>query len=133
MAMDLTISPTDRMLRVSTYGNGVFERPLVEAPTTAPEGVPGVAVSLAQNRPNPFNPSTEIAFTLAEAGPVRLEVFDAAGRRVRTLLRGHRAAGEHRESWDGTDAAGRRVASGTYHYRLTAGGEVRARSMTLVK
>ncbi len=133
MAMDLTISPVDRMLRVSTYGNGVFERPLVEVPTAIDGSVPTAAVALAQNHPNPFNPATVISFDLGAAGQVTLAIYDAAGRHVRTLMQETRSAGRHEVRWDGTDAVGRRVASGTYVYRLQAGGEERSRTMTLVK
>lgn len=64
--------------------------------------------------PNPFNPSTELHFHLEAPQSVTLEVFDLAGRHVRTLLHGQLPAGPHRVRWDGTDHVGRPVASGTY-------------------
>jgi hypothetical protein len=121
------------MLRVSTYGNGVFERPLAPLPTAVTDGGPAAPLALRQNHPNPFNPSTVITFRLAAPGPVTLAVYDAGGRRVRTLVQERLASGEHRAAWDGTDTAGRRVASGTYVYRLAADGQIRSRSMTLLK
>ena len=134
MAMDLTISPVDRMLRVSTYGNGVFERELASYPVRVSDGVPVAgAIDLGQNYPNPFNPSTVIEYSLGREGPVTLTVTDAAGRKVRTLVQGRMAAGEYSVVWDGTDEAGRRVASGAYVYRLRGSGEVRGRVMTLLK
>lgn len=84
--------------------------------------------ALAQNQPNPFNPSTEIAFTLAAPGDVRLEIFNSLGRRVRTLVEGQRAAGAHTITWDGRDENGRTVPSGTYLYRLSAGHETLSRT-----
>jgi flagellar hook assembly protein FlgD len=88
---------------------------------------------LGQNVPNPFNPATSITFTLAEPGPVRLEVFDLAGHRVRVLAEGPRRSGAHTLRWDGTNDDGRALGSGTYIYRLgTREGEL-SRKATLVR
>ena len=70
--------------------------------------------------PNPFNPRLEIAFNLPRAGHVQVEVFDARGRLVRTLLQADAPAGAGTLIWNGDDAGGRPVASGVYHLRLTA-------------
>jgi len=88
---------------------------------------------LAQNSPNPFNPGTVIRFGLAETRSVEVSVFSVAGRRVATLQRGPLPAGPHAVTWDGRDAAGRPVASGTYFYRLTAGDFRAVKSMVLLK
>ncbi|MFO7655063.1 MAG: FlgD immunoglobulin-like domain containing protein [Candidatus Krumholzibacteriia bacterium] len=101
--------------------------------TTAAPEVPLAGTMLLPNRPNPFNPATTIVFVLAEDGPVRLDIHDGAGRRVRTLRTGRASAGRHEATWDGRDAAGRAVASGAYHVRLQAGGERHARPLTLVR
>lgn len=93
---------------------------------------PGTFV-LKQNYPNPFNPSTRIAFAVDRAERVTLTVYDIRGRRVATLLDGPMAAGRHRVTWNGRDAAGRPVAGGVYVYRLTAGTEMRTRKMVLLK
>lgn len=84
--------------------------------------------ALLQNYPNPFNPTTEIRFSLNRGGHVRLEVFDLKGRRVETLVEGHRPAGLHTIRFD----AGR-LAAGFYFYRLTAGRQQRTRRMILVR
>jgi hypothetical protein len=81
-----------------------------------------LALRLEQNRPNPFNPNTIIAFSLPERTRVRLEVLDVRGRRVRRLHDGVLPAGEHRARWDGRDDRGRPVASGIYLYRLEVPG-----------
>ncbi|MBN2172069.1 MAG: hypothetical protein JW819_12190 [Candidatus Krumholzibacteriota bacterium] len=81
------------------------------------------APRLVGSWPNPFNPKTDIRFTLPEAQDVTLVVLDAEGRRVRTLHAGPCAAGDHTVSWDGRNDAGRRLASGVYLCRLaTADG-----------
>lgn len=96
-------------------------------------GVRPLAVGLEQNFPNPFNPATEISFTLATPGQVDLVVYNALGQKVSTLFSGEQAAGAHRVSWNGTDQRGSQVASGTYFYRLSWDqGEV-TRKMTLLR
>ncbi|MFH1571944.1 MAG: aminotransferase class V-fold PLP-dependent enzyme [Gemmatimonadota bacterium] len=86
------------------------------------------AIDLGQNWPNPFNPSTQIRYELPAAGPVRLEVLNARGQMVDVLVDGWQAPGAHAVTWD----AGQR-ASGTYFYRLRAGGLEQARKMALVR
>ena len=94
--------------------------------------VPAVT-QLHQNVPNPFNPTTRIAFDLATAGLVRLHVYDAAGRLVRTLVDEQRAAGRYTDTWTGVDGSGRRVGSGVYFYRLDAPGYQSTRKMVLLQ
>jgi len=101
------------------------------AVTPAPTRPTGVA--LAQNFPNPFNPSTSIRFQVPDPASVTLEILDLRGRRVRELLEGPLAAGYHTVPWDGTDDAGVAVASGVYLYRLRVGAEERVRRMLLVR
>jgi hypothetical protein len=90
-------------------------------------------LSLAQNAPNPFRPSTSISYELHRPGVVRLTVFDVHGRVIRDLVHGYRAAALHAVEWDGRDDAGRLVASGVYFYRLVPPGSViETRRMVLV-
>ncbi len=88
----------------------------------------GSAVKLRQNYPNPFNPSTSISFTLANAGQVRLTVYNILGQTVATLVDGELAAGEHSVNWQ---AEG--VPSGLYFYRVEAGTSAEVRRMMLVR
>lgn len=83
--------------------------------------------------PNPFNAWTTIAFSLGEAGHVKLAIHDAAGRRVRRLVSAVREPGHHRVSWDGRDETGARAASGVYLISLQAGINFRTRKLTLLK
>jgi hypothetical protein len=89
--------------------------------------------TLAQNRPNPFNPSTTISFYLSSAGPVSLRIYDTRGRLVRLLIDGPKKSGAQMIDWDGTNDQGEAVGSGVYFYRLQAGREVFTRKMTLLK
>lgn len=88
---------------------------------------------LAQNAPNPFNPSTTLRWHLPEAGPVSLVVYDLAGRRVATLVDSTQPAGDGAVTWHGTDDRGHPVASGAYLYRLTTSTDAQTRRMVLVR
>jgi hypothetical protein len=87
-----------------------------------------LAFQLGEAWPNPFNPSTEIAFEMAETEVARLAVHDLAGREVAVLVDGLTARGEHRLRFDAT-----RLPAGLYFYTLQAGGESRTRKLLLVK
>ena len=104
------------------------------AATPVQEGgdLPTVSV-LHPNYPNPFNPMTTIAFDLATAGKVRIDIFSLDGRRVRTLVEGAYAAGRHLEAWNGRDQAGRSVPSGTYLFTLEGPNIKQSRRMLLIK
>jgi hypothetical protein len=88
---------------------------------------------LAQNVPNPFNPATTISFGLADEGHVTLVVYDASGRRVRTLVDRRYDAGAHNAVWDGRNDRGQPVTTGIYFCRLVAGGETFTQKMLLLK
>lgn len=90
------------------------------------------AFALRQNRPNPFSGTTEIRFELPAESAVRLEVFDAQGRVVRTLAEGAFPAGFHAVAWDQRDASGGRVRPGIYFYRIVAGVFRAQRKMMLL-
>lgn len=98
-----------------------------------PDPLPRVKTRILGNVPNPFNPSTEIRFAVAQDGPATLQIFDLNGRLVRTLVDDHLTAGPQVRVWDGRDDTGRRMASGAYYVRLEAGGEVAARKVMLLK
>ncbi len=103
------------------------------AATAAPATPPAAVARLGANRPNPFNPATVIPYELPRAGRARLALYDAAGRRVRTLVDGETAAGAHEARWDGRDEAGRPVGSGAYFARLTFAGRSLTRSLVLAR
>ncbi len=88
---------------------------------------------LEQNRPNPFNPSTEIRFRLASDSRASLAIYDVNGRLVRTLLDRELSAGEQVLSWNGDDAQGNPVSAGVYFYRLVTESRSFSRRMVLIK
>jgi len=78
-------------------------------------GTPEAPADLALKAyPNPFNPKTTLQLTIPEAGRWRLDLYDAAGRRVRTLLDESLSVGIREVSWDGRDSTGRGAAAGVY-------------------
>jgi hypothetical protein len=89
--------------------------------------------ALLQNAPNPFNPSTVMAYDLPQSAHVRLEVFNILGQKVKTLVDGYQDAGSYRVVWNGDDDYGSSVASGIYFYRISAGQNTDVRKMTLIK
>jgi hypothetical protein len=113
----------------------------VQAATTGPlntvTGVPGAPIvaqaQLLPARPNPFAGSVTIPMELKAAGSVRLDVYDAAGRLVRTLREGTLPAGTQEVVWDGKDAGSQPVGAGVYYARMSAGELVAVQPMVLVK
>jgi len=89
--------------------------------------------SVNRNYPNPFNPSTTIDYQLPRSTDVKLVVYDALGRHVRTLVDGYMTSGHHQVIWNGRNDDGIAVSSGTYICRFDAGGFSETRRMTLVK
>jgi len=91
------------------------------------------AFDLYQNTPNPFNPETEIRYTLHRASRVDLAVYDVSGRKVFSANRGMESAGGHAVVWSGRDQTGRALPSGVYVCKLTAGSTSRAIRMVLIQ
>jgi hypothetical protein len=96
-------------------------------------GPVGAALALSRPAPEPSRGPLTLQFSLPAAGPARLELFDEQGRRVRTLHDGMLAAGPHAVRWDGRDDAGRAVAPGVLHARLTHGSGVRTERVTRLR
>jgi hypothetical protein len=89
-------------------------------------GVPSVT-ALTAISPNPSRSTATLRFGLSHAGPTSLEIFSVDGRRVRTLARGVREAGEYQMAWDGLSDAGQQVSAGIYYVRLsTPEGRIQA-------
>jgi len=100
---------------------------------TITDAPPAAAALDLKAFPNPFNPSTTLALVLPTSGPVRLDIFDARGHRVCSVLDEHLEAGRHEVSWQGRDHRERPVAAGTYYARVEAEGVTSVRSLSLVK
>ncbi len=120
------------------YGYGRLD---VYAAVVEASGLSGVpenvleqpVAKLDSNFPNPFNPSTNIRFTLFGDNQVSLKVFSVDGRAIATLVDGEMLAGNHEISWRGVDHRGEPLPSGMYFYQLVAGDYAETRGMTLIK
>jgi hypothetical protein len=89
--------------------------------------------SISQNYPNPFNPSTQFRYTLPMESPVKMEIFNILGQRVRVLVNETVKAGSHVVTWRGRDDAQGEVASGIYFCRFQAGDFRQVQKMVLLK
>lgn len=102
--------------------------------------VPNHATALRRNYPNPFNPSTTISFSIGESeadgsGKIRvvMDIFDAEGRKVASVLDESLPAGEYTTRWNGRGERGTPLASGVYFIRLGAGDVVLAKKIILLR
>jgi PKD repeat protein len=128
---DWCFTVVDIQLAGASYdpGSNVVTTACESGPAAKMEGAIGESENFhLQNWPNPFNPSTEISFSLPEASRVSLEVYNVMGQKVATLVKGHLDAGEHSFTFNGSG-----IASGVYLYRLEAGSSVETRKMLLLK
>jgi hypothetical protein len=112
---------------VDLNGSTEWVGDIVTATPTTSNAMAGT-YALHQNHPNPFNPSTEIVFEIAEAGQVALKVFNVTGQEVATLVNEPQNSGLHRVTFDGSA-----LPSGVYFYSLRAGGFTATRKMLLLK
>jgi len=139
LAFDATLLPPGaygaRLLLRHDGAGGETALPvtLQVGPATSGATHPPFALRWEGNHPNPFNPRTVLAFTLPEAGPAVVEIFDAGGRRVRKLWRGPLPAGRSTVVWDGRDDAGREAAAGAYLARLHGAGAAVSHKMVLTR
>jgi hypothetical protein len=109
--------------------------------TNIPTGVqdpadPGLTprlFQLLQNFPNPFNPTTTIAYEIPAQAEVTVRIFDLHGALIKELLHESQSAGRHEVKWDGTDANHARVASGAYIYAVGYGEQALSQQLILVK
>ena len=99
---------------------------------TDSETVTGI-VKLNQNYPNPFNPSTQISFYLGKDLPVKLDIYNVRGQKVKTLCSTDLQKGTHSYTWQGDDQSGKAVSSGLYFYRLSTPTGVFSNKMLLMK
>lgn len=90
-------------------------------------------LSLEQNFPNPFNPETDIRFSLKQNSDVELNIYNLKGQKVKTLHKGMLDKGKHQLKWKGTDDNDKPVTSGVYLYRLSSGSSQQTRKMVLLK
>jgi hypothetical protein len=93
--------------------------------------------ALAQNFPNPFNPTTTIPFEIPGTNGtkqrVSLIIYDLRGRHVKTLIDSELEPGSHRVMWDGRNDRGEAVSSGIYLYSLRSAGQSYTKKMIVIQ
>lgn len=117
-------------------GDGWIVGGTTDSPTPVkerPSDVLPTSMLLKQNYPNPFNPTTTISFDIPSRSQVNVTVYNILGEHVKTLVDQELTVGAYTVEWNGTDAAGKTVATGVYLYRIQAGDQVETRKMMLVK
>lgn len=105
----------------------------VDGTSTQDEQIPAASFTLGQNHPNPFNPNTNISFSLAETGETKLSIYNLKGQVVKSLCASVLEAGKHQVTWNGKDESGNSTASGIYFYRLETPAGTLSRKMVLSK
>jgi len=131
---DLKIHNPTRTLVAGTHGRSMYSFDLGTLPD-----VSGVAarwqevVTDLRAQPNPFRNSTTIVFSLSRSSQVAVAVYDLTGRKVKTLASGSLEPGIHRLTWDGSNDAGHRVASGIYYVRAATDRGYATYSLNLVR
>ena len=120
-----TDDPDTPMLSVSLSGTG--------QPVAIDDPESPAVTELKGNYPNPFNPQTTISFSLKEAAPVKVLVYNLKGQLVRTLVDESKASGNHKLVFDGRDNQGNPLASGVYFYKMQTGKYSNTRKMILMK
>ncbi len=127
-AAQITSWRYNRRLNNNAYFNGDIATDIEDDEDILPENF-----ALMQNFPNPFNPSTNIVFSLPSRSEVKLEIFNILGRKIKTVVNEDLSAGRHQIKWDGKDEKGNDVSSGIYFYRLKTDEYTETRKMTLIK
>lgn len=136
------VDDRERWRNDSVYGYQLNRNPFIDhpewvaaifAPATDASIVVARRAAITRLYPNPMNPSARVSFVLAQPGAVRIDVYTASGRFVRTLLDGQRDAGNFEVRWDGDDRHGVHAASGSYFVRLQSQDAVDTRKAVLVR
>jgi len=117
----------------STVNTFLICSPVIITAVSEGEQVLPKSFQLGQNYPNPFNPSTHFEFTISKRSNVKIDIYDALGQLILTLVEGTMEGGNHRISWNGTSSSGTRVPSGTYFYRLITDGASQTKKMIFLQ
>jgi len=138
--MDVTIDRWNRLWVTSYNTNTLLRFEIKGLPDYLDDSAPPLPreTRLLQNYPNPFNGGTVIPFVLGQKETVTINIYNAAGQRIRSERLGIRAKGVYSEKgrayyWDGKNAAGKSVASGVYYYELRTDNYRAVRRMLLIK
>jgi hypothetical protein len=119
-----------RLFVQSAHDQGYAGEVWVDVPGTS---AAPLAMRLNPIFPNPFETEAQLSFAIAKAGPARLSIYSVSGRRIATVVDQDLPVGWRAITWNGRDASGQQVASGTYLARLESGGAVQIRKFVLAR
>ncbi len=130
LVFDLTVVYPNRKLRATTYGNGIYERSLIEDPVSIIKTGNEKAnnFKLEQNYPNPFNPATIIKYSIHNTQYTILRVYNALGKEISTLVNEKQNPGSYEIKFDGSN-----LPSGVYFYKFVTGNFADTKKMLLLK
>lgn len=122
---------------LSLAGEAEYYGPLMVTIETGGQepGIPQIPTKteLLAAFPNPFNPTTNLRYSLKDAGLVRIEIYNTKGQLIRSLQRNHEQAGYYQMPWDGRDSNNRLVGTGVYFYRMSTSNYTAIKKMVLSK
>jgi subtilisin family serine protease len=137
------LTPQQVAQRMVTTGDAItYDQPIgpklnahraVSAPLVAVEDGPAAGFGFDRLAPNPFRSATTLSFTTVAPGPVRLRLYDFAGRLVREIASEHLPAGPHTRTWNGADASGHALPSGVYFATLESGVQMARGKIVLLR
>jgi hypothetical protein len=129
---DLSFHAPTRTLVAATHGRSQWRLDLSAVPlAVGPERVTP-RLALSQPAPNPAKGAVRFTLELSQASATEISIYDATGRRVRTVIDAPLGAGSHRFAWDGRDASGRACRAGVFFARASAGGARATRRIVLL-
>ena len=129
---DLTLHAPSRTLVAATHGRSQWKLDLNTLPVAVEPGAAPARLAFGAPRPNPSRDSAQLSLEVSTATALRIDVYDAMGRRVRVLASGRFEAGRHALAWDGTGDAGRPVEPGVYFVRASGGGGAATSRLTRI-
>ena len=134
VVVNCTLSFADITHYISVQAIGIVVTPIQTIMSMQQSRVesPG-SFSLAQNFPNPFNPTTQIEYTIPHQDQAVIRIYNSLGQLVRLLEEPLRPAGTYAIRWDGADGHGQAVASGQYYYQVQASENVASKRMLMIK
>jgi hypothetical protein len=131
--MDVTASPYVFYFVTATDFSGNEGKPAVANTLSGVGETPKSYVLSISAYPNPFNPSTTIRYTVPSKGRVSVNIYDARGAHVATLVDDEKETGAFTREWIGRDDAGQAVSSGVYFARVSHSSGTRSYKMVLLK
>jgi len=119
----------------AVYDEGISDLVEISFTYTGVEGddIVIIATKLHGNYPNPFNPVTNIAYSIKTAGRVTIEVYNLRGQLVKTLVNEVKETGAYTALWNGKDNSNKSVSSGVYFYKMKTQDYNSTRKMILMK